>query len=313
MIEQTLFVGIDVSKDRFDLYLHPSGDRLHFGTGPDQLARLCERLAGLGPLKVGLEASGGYEAALVLALCEAGLETYMLAPARVRNYALGQHENAKTDAIDAAMIARCLEANQDRLRPCRPDPERARLSALAAHRRRLLAERSGLLGQLDTVGEPLVRDMLAARLECIAQDVAILDQAMAKTIERAPALSRQTRRLCQVAGVGPVLATALVADMPELGQISAKAAAALLGVAPYARQSGRSRRQGQCVGGRKHLRDIAYMGVLSAIKSKDPILEGFYRRLRAKGKPFKLAMVATIRKLITILNAIAKTDPAFTQ
>lgn len=311
MIEQIVFVGIDVSKDRLDVYLHPSAVRLQFGTGPEELARLCDRLAGLGPLKIGLEASGGYEAGLVLALCGAGFQTYMLAPARVRNFALGQHENAKTDAIDAAMIARCLEANQDRLRPCRPDPDRQRLSALAAHRRRLLAERSGLIGQLDTIAEPLVRDMLEARLDRIAQDVALLDKAMADTVKQAPALAQQTRRLCQVAGVGPVLATALVADMPELGQISAKAAAALLGVAPYARQSGRSRRPGQCVGGRKHLRDIAYMGVLSAVKSKDPVLEGFYRRLRAKGKPFKLAMVATIRKLITILNAIAKTDPAF--
>ena len=111
--------------------------------------------------------------------------------------------------------------------------------------------------------------------------------------------------------VGPVLATALLADMPELGQVSSKVAAALVGVAPYARQSGQSDRNGRCAGGRKHLRDIAYMAVLSAIKVKDPVLGGFYQRLRARGKPFKLAMVATVRKLITILNAIARTDPAF--
>lgn len=311
MIHQIVFVGIDVSKHRFDVYLHPLGQHLQFGTGPDQLAALCERLSGLGAVKVGLEATGGYEQALAIELVQAGLETYVLTPARVRFYAQGQHENAKTDVLDAAMIARYLQANQARLRPFRPDPDRLRLSALAAHRRRLLAERSGLMGQLDTIAEPVVREMIAARLHTIAQDVALLDKAMATTIAQVPALARQRGRLCQVSGVGPVLATTLLADMPELGQVSAKVAAALLGVAPYARQSGRSRRPGQCRGGRKHLRDIAYMGVLSAIKSKDPVLAGFYHRLRARGKPFKLAMVATIRKLITILNAIAKTDPAF--
>lgn len=118
-------------------------------------------------------------------------------------------------------------------------------------------------------------------------------------------------RLRQVTGVGPILAISLLADMPELGKVSAKAAAALIGVAPYSRQSGRIDRNGRCLGGRKHLRDIAYMAVLSAIKAKDPVLAGFYQRLRARGKPFKLAMIATVRKLITILNAIAKLDPAF--
>lgn len=311
MVHQIIFVGIDVCKHRFDLYLHPLGQHLHFGTGPDQIAALCDRLAGLGAVKVGLEATGGYEEALAIGLVQAGFETYILAPARVRFYAQGQHENTKTDTLDAAMIARCLEANQARLHPFRPDPDRLRLRALGAHRRRLLAERSGLSGQLDTIAEPMVREMIAARLDTIARDVAMLDKAMATTIAHKPTLARQQSRLRQVSGVGPVLATALLADMPELGQVSAKVAAALLGVAPYARQSGKGRRPGQCMGGRKHLRDIAYMGVLSAIKSNDPVLAGFYRRLRARGKPFKLAMVATIRKLITILNAIAKKDPAF--
>lgn len=309
--DQTSIVGIDVSKHRFDIYLHPSGDQLQSGTAPDQIAGLCRRLAGLGAVRVGLEASGGYERQLALALVDAGLEVYILAPARVRCLARGMAENAKTDPIDARMIATYLALTHHRLSPLRAESDRLRLSALAAHRRRLLAERGGLLGQLDTVGEALVQDMIRERLAAIARDVAILDKAMTRTIRQAPVLERQKQRLCQVTGVGPVLATALLADMPELGQVSPKAAAALLGVAPYARQSGRSRRQGQCSGGRKHLRDTAYMGVLSAIKSQDPVLAGFFHRLRANGKPFKLAMVATIRKLITILNAIARTDPAF--
>ena len=177
--------------------------------------------------------------------------------------------------------------------------------------RRLVAEKSGLASQLDTIDEPLVREMITARMARIALDVATLDKTMRTLLASTARLGQRHKRLLQVTGVGPVLATALLADLPELGQVSPKVVAALVGVAPFARQSGASQRSGRCYGGRKHLRDIAYMGALSAIKAKDPILEPFYKRLRNNGKPFKLAMVATIRKLLTILNAIARTDPAF--
>ncbi|WP_083716310.1 transposase, partial [Agrobacterium sp. DSM 25558] len=166
--------------------------------------------------------------------------------------------------------------------------------------------------QLDTIEEPLVRDMLEQRLRIIAADIATLDTAMRDLLKATPSLRKRHDRMCKVTGVGPVLATALLADLPELGSVSSKAIAALLGVAPHARQSGSSNCRGKCSGGRKHLRDIAYMAALSAIKIKDPILGTFYQRLRSNGKTFKIAIVATIRKLITILNAIAKTDPAFT-
>jgi transposase len=184
------------------------------------------------------------------------------------------------------------------------------LSALAAHRRRLVGEKSGLASQIDTIDEPVVRDMIDARMRMIAHDVAALDKAVRDLLAATPRLNQRHKRLCQVGGVGPIFATALLADLPEPGQISPRVAAALISVAPHARQSGASHRPGRCSGGRKHLRDIAYRGALSAIKADDPVLEPFYKRLRSKGKPFKLAMVATIRKLITFLNAIARSDPA---
>lgn len=280
---------------------------------PARIAGLVERLSKLGPAKVGLEATGGYERPLADALHGAGMTVYILPPVRVRGFARSLAQNAKTDAIDAAMIAAYLAAGHARLKPYRPDPQRARLSALAAHRRRLIAEKGGFKSQLDTVAEPVVRTMIAARLDSIASDVDTLDKEIAALVKASPALKARYARLRQIAGVGPVLATALLADMPELGTISAKAAAALLGVAPHARQSGRANRAGRYSGGRKHLRDIAYMGALSAIKAKDPVLETFYRRLRNAGKPFKLAIIATVRKLITILNAIARSDTAFAQ
>lgn len=311
MIQEHIFVGIDASKLRFDGYAHPCGKRLSVGSSPSEIAALTRQVAALSPIAVGLEASGGYERKLADSLHAAGLEVHILPPARVRGFARALGQVAKTDAIDAAMIARYLEATRHRLKPYAPDPARARLSALAAHRRRLVAEKSGLASQLDTIDEPVVRDMIEARQRTIAHDVKQLDKAVKDLLAATPHLRRQHARLCQVAGVGPTFATTLLADLPELGQVSPKVIAALLGVAPHARQSGNSNRPGRCSGGRKHLRDIAYMGTLSAIKAKDPVLQPFYARLRTNGKPFKLAMVATMRKLITILNAIARSDPAF--
>jgi transposase len=311
MIQEPTIVGIDASKLRFDGHVHPCGRRFHAGSSPRDIALLTRQVASLHPVAVGLEASGGYERKLADSLHAAGLEVYILPPARVRGFARAMGQAAKTDAIDAAMIAHYLAAMHHRLRPYAPDPARARLSALAAHRRRLVAEKSGLASQLDTIDEPVVRSMIEARRTAIAQDVKRLDMTIRDLLAATPGLGERHKRLCQVTGVGPIFATALLADLPELGQVSPKVAAALVGVAPHARQSGASHRPGRCSGGRKALRDIAYMGTLSAIKAKDPVLESFYKRLRQNGKPFKLAMVATIRKLITILNAIARTDPAF--
>lgn len=302
MIHDIAVVGIDVSKQYFDIHIHPTGKSFRCGSSPDEIAQLARRLRELGPVAVGLEASGGYESRLADGLHAAGLEVYVVAPARVRGFAraIGQ-------------LARYLMAVRSNLTPHAPDPSCRRLSAIGAHRRRLLAEKSGLVSQLDTIDEPLVRDLIEERLRTIAQDIATLDAAIGDVLAQTPRLRKSHARLRQVTGVGPVLATALLADMPELGKVSSKVAAALLGVAPYARQSGASDRNGRCAGGRKHLRDIAYMAVLSAIKVRDPVLGDFYQRLRTRGKPFKLAMIATVRKLITILNAIARSDPAFQQ
>jgi len=311
MIQEQTFVGIDASKLRFDGYAHPCGERFSGGSLPSDIAMLTGQVAALKPVAVGLEASGGYERKLADSLHAAGLEVHILPPARVRGFARAVGQIAKTDALDAAVIAQYLAATRHRLKPYAPDPARSRLSALSAHRRRLVAEKSGLASQLDTIDEPLVREMITARMARIALDVATLDKTMRTLLASTARLGQRHKRLLQVTGVGPVLATALLADLPELGQVSPKVVAALVGVAPFARQSGASQRSGRCYGGRKHLRDIAYMGALSAIKAKDPILEPFYKRLRNNGKPFKLAMVATIRKLLTILNAIARTDPAF--
>jgi len=311
MIHAEVIIGIDISKARLDIHARPAGQCWSIENGRAGIAALMGRLAKLKPVAIGMEASGGYEQPLARALHAAGFDVHILAPARVRAFARAIGQSAKTDALDAAMIARCLEASRDRLEPYAPDPARERLSALGAHRRRLIAERGGLTSQLDTIDETIVRRMIQARIRSIALSLICLDKAAATLLAAEPSLKRRVDRLRQVKGVGPVLAGTLVADMAELGRISAKAAAALIGVAPHARQSGASKRPGRCAGGRKTLRDILYMATLSAINARDPVLATFYKRLREKGKPFKLALVATMRKMITILNAIARDDPAF--
>jgi transposase len=311
MIDQLSFIGIDVSKARLDVHIHPAGEVFALANNAGRFGDLIARILVQGPCIVGLEASGGYERPLAEALLAANIDVRILEPSRVRDFARSMGRLAKTDAIDALVIARYVAAAHAVLPVPRRDPVRGRIAALLGHRRRLVAERSGLLSQRDTAAEPLVLALIDERLATIARDIARITKAVRSLLADNPTLKRCRDRLTAVKGVGDLLATTLIADMPELGRVSGKTAAALLGVAPHARQSGKSNRPGRCSGGRKHLRDIAYMAVLSAIRAHDPILGGFYKRLRENGKPFKLAMVATIRKLITILNAIARTDPIF--
>lgn len=306
MIQHRNFVGIDVSKNRFDVYLHPSSEALAVANEEHALAALVRRLRQLKPVAIGLEASGGYEKALAGRLHAAGFAVYVVGPAQVRAFARAMKRHAKTDPIDAAMIARYLEAALDRLVAYAPDPQCEGLRELIAHRRRLVAERSALKGQLDTISEPTVRHMIAERLAGLALDILALDRAIRRTVTSDEVMNRRFVLLGKVTGVGPVLASTLIADLPELGRISAKRIASLVGVAPHARQSGRSDRRGRCIGGRRQVRDVLYMAALSAIKAKAPLLEPFYRRLRQNGKTFKIAITAVMRKFITILNAIVR-------
>lgn len=304
MIHQDRVIGIDVGKRTHEAWMWPHGQRLRGRA--DTLTAFVAEIAALAPRAVALEATGGYERPLADALHAAGLTVYILPPARVRAFARASGQLAKTDRLDAALIARAFLACSTRLHAHQPSPARDGLSQLAAQRRRLREEQSGLTSQLDTLAEPLVRRMVRARLAAIARQIVLLDREIARRIGENPAFAYTYRTLVAVKGVGPVLASSLIADMPELGRITGKAAAALLGVAPHARQSGSSRRAGRCGGGRKHLRDILYMATLSAIKTGSGNLAECYTRLRQAGKPAKLAIVAAMRKLITILNAVTR-------
>ena len=304
MIAEQSVAGIDVSKDRLDVHVVPSGLVLSVPNTDHGLAGLGRKLRQLGVVRVGLEASGGYERQAARQLDTAGFEVHVLPPARVRALAQALGSHAKTDPIDAAMIARYLQ-----LAPARTayqsDPARERLDELASLRRQLVAERNKLVSRLDIASDKLVRKMLARLHLAIQANIARLDAEIASHI-RTSHLKARHDILIAVPGVGPVLAATLLCDLPELGQANAKQLASLVGVAPHARQSGRTTKPGRCSGGRTSVRCVLYMATLSALKANVPSLRAFYDRLRANGKPFKIAITATMRKFLTILNAIAK-------
>lgn len=304
MITEAIVAGIDVSKDRLDVHVLPGAQVLSVANDPKGVARLVALLRRLEVQRVGLEASGGYERQALNGLAEAGLAVSLVPPARVRAlaHALGRH--AKTDPIDAAMIARYVQLTPGQHAYLR-DPERQRLDELAGLRRQLIAERNKLVSRLDIAGDKLVRTMLSRMRTMIGANIAQLDAEIASHI-RSTHLKARYDILIAVAGVGPVLAANLLCDLPELGSATPKQLASLVGVAPHARQSGRTAQPGRCSGGRASVRNVLYMATLSALKARVPALRTFYDRLRANGKPFKLAINAAMRKFITILNAIVK-------
>lgn len=314
MTQVLTFVGIDVSKARLDVHVHPGGTAFSVpndAAGYRKLLHVMKQHADADALRIGLEASGGYEKAVARCLAQAGLMVHVLDPAQVRSFARAMRRRAKTDAIDAAMIARCTEAALGELHPHVPEVEREDLAQLAGYRRKLVAERSALKGYLDTLTLALVRGMVQRRLTSLALRIATLDKAIADAIKNDETLARQANLMRSAPGVGPVLAATLIAELPELGTLDRRKIASLVGVAPHPRQSGATDRGGRCSGGRRQVRDVLYMATLSAIKAKAPVLTPFYERIRQAGKPFKPAIVAAMRKLITILNAMVRDQKTF--
>jgi transposase len=311
MIAELQYVGIDVAKDRLDIHVYPGGMAFSVANSKKGLAGLKARLKPLPVGGIGLEASGGYERNAAQGLAQADLPVHLLDPAQVRAFARSMKTRAKTDAIDAAMIARYVAVAHEVLAVYRPDPGLERLSVLGAYRRKLQDEAKGLKALRDTTQDALVRRMIHKRLDTLACEVTLLAKEIASQIAAAPDLKRKAEQLASLPGVGPVLTATLLADLRELGQIGPKRLASLVGVAPHARQSGKMEKSGKCGGGRKSVRDVLYMATLSAIKARMPHLHPFYARLRADGKPFKVALIATMRKFLTIINAVVRDNSTF--
>lgn len=310
MAHEDIFVGIDVSKDRLDVHL--DGTVFAVANSAHGHRTLTKRLiASDRPVRVGLEASGGYEAPVLLALAEAGLAVYRLDAGRVRAFARALGKNAKTDPIDAALIAQCLQATHPGLVPYKPDPAAERLAALVRFRRQLVEDAAALEARTDRQRDRLLTRLVARQLLLLEAQRALIEREIERHIAGEPELARRACLLKSAPGVGPVLAATLLAELPELGALGSREVAALVGVAPFDRQSGRSRRPGRCRHGRSAVRKVLYMGALAAVRAGKRPYADFHQRLIARGKPNKLALVAVMRKLIVTLNAMLRTNTAW--
>lgn len=302
-------VGIDVSKDRLDVAVHPGGDAFSVDDTPLGWAEVIRRCTEIGAVRIGMEASGGYEQAVIHALQASRLDVRLLNAKRVRDFARALGLLAKNDRIDAAVIARFLAGVPTGPLPPR-DRERERLAETVQQRRQMTEQLVALRHQAKRRTDPvLVR--LAAKVET-AFEAAIraLDARMAELVSACPALARQHRLLCSVPGVGPVVACTLLADLPELGTLGRKQIGALVGVVPYDFDSGKRKGRRAIRGGRAEVRSVLYMAALVACAHNEPIGQA-RARLDARGKPAKVALVAVMRKLLTTLNAMLRDGAAW--
>jgi transposase len=299
-----IIIGIDVSKDRLDVHVLPSGAALWVGNDQAGVEDLLQRLAALSPSVVALEATGGFERLAVAALAGAGLAVVVVNPAHVRAYAQALGKRAKTDPIDAAVIAAFVAATKPQPRPLR-DAEAKDLAELVARRRQIVqmivAEENRARTLIAKQAQKSVKRLLAA----LRRELASLDADMDDHIRKSPVWRVNEKLLSSVPGIGPVIARSLIAEMPELGSLDRRQIVALAGLAPWTRQSGKWRGKSFIGGGRSHVRASLFMAALVAIRH-NPVLKAFRDRLVSAGKPKIVAVVATMRKLLTILNAIIR-------
>ena len=299
-----IIVGIDVSKDRLDVHIVPSGEAFAVGRDGTGLAALCDRLMQLAPTIVAIEATGGFETIAAAALAGVSLPVVIVNPAQVRAFAKAMGKRAKTDPIDAAVIARFAEATKPEIRPL-PDEATQLLSDLVARRRQIVemlrAERQR---QKRLVAKSLQKS-IARLVKALEKELAELDQEIDDAVRGSPAWRENEDLLASVPGIGPVIARSLMADLPELGTLNRKEIAALAGLAPWTRQSGQWKGKSFIGGGRPSVRAVLFMGALVAARY-NPVLKAFHQRLVAAGKPKLVALIAVARKLLIMLNAMLR-------
>ena len=296
-----VFVGIDVSKARLDVGVRPSDERTSVPYDAPGIATLLVQLTQLQPTRIVMEATGGLERPLVRALVDAALPVIVVNPRQVRDFAKATGQLAKTDTLDAQVLARFAEVIQPSLRVI-PDVQTQALAALLARRRQVLAMQGAEQHRLDRAPDR-VRKRIEVHLRWLRDELARLDADLDDLIQQSPVWRAREERLQSVPGIGPVMSRTVLAELPELGLLNRKQIAALVGVAPFNRDSGRLRGHRTIWGGRASVRRALYMAALVATRW-NPVIRVFYQRLRAAGKAPKVALVAAMRKLLTILNAM---------
>jgi transposase len=308
MAEEKVYVGIDVSKAKLDVAVEPQEQTWQADNTGAGIASLVKRLGRLKPALIVVEATGGYEAHLVEALCAAGLPVARVNTGRVRKFAQGMNWLAKTDKIDARLLARFGEKANPRLTQL-PNEQEKRLAALVKRRKQVLDMLVAEQNRLENA-DPDVLAYIQGSLTMLKSQLDELDDAIKSHIDQAPDLKKKQNLLTTVPGVGKVTASTLTAQLPELGSCDRKQIAALVGVAPFSHDSGKMRGRRFIRGGRPAIRSVLYMAALSAIRF-NPVIQAFYSRLISSGKQFKVALVACMRKLLIILNAMIRNNQAW--
>jgi len=305
-----LFAGVDVSKDRLDVCLrwsepesHQKEETFFVAYDDNGIDALLSRLLREPTVLVVLEATGGFERTVVGALAAVGLPVVVVNPRQVRDFAKATGTIAKTDRIDASILARFAEAVRPAPKPL-PDREIRALQAIVARRRQLLGMIAAENNRLSSAAKPVAK-RIKAHIRWLEKELSRTEGDLEAAIESSPALGENEALLRSVPGVGPVLARTLLAGVPELGTLTHKRVAALVGVAPLNRDSGTLRGHRSVWGGRAEVRGALYMGALVAAR-RNPVVKEFYERLLVAGKPKKVALVACMRKLLSILNAVLK-------
>lgn len=303
-----MFVGIDVAQEELVVAEHPSGETWTVTNDERGIREMVPRLAASKPTLIVLEATGGYELVCVAALAAAGLPVVVVNPRQVRDFARATGQLAKTDRVDARLLALFADRIRPAVRPL-PDPAARELEEVLTRRRQLLemrqAERNRL-GQAIGRRQHHLRKSLKKHIAFLDRELAIADSDLGSMV-RASAVWRERDDLLQSApGIGPVVSRTLLAELPELGRLNRRAIAKLVGIAPISRDSGQWRGHRSIQGGRASVRAAMYMATLVATRC-NPVIRAFYHRLLAIGKPKKVALIACMRKLLTILNHLVRT------
>jgi transposase len=299
---QVVCVGIDVAKAKFDVLIDTAAKPFTVLNTRAGRGHLIERIRRLPLGRVVVESSGGYERSLLFDLMEAGLPVAHVNPRIVRDYAKSFNQQAKTDAVDARVLACYGRERQPRLLTA-DDKLRHMLEDLNRCRRQLLQQIVALKNQAETAIHPTTVKVLRASVQSLEEQVEVIDRDVQAEIDKRPELKRRQELLLEVAGVGPITSRTLVIELPELGRTDRRKLAALVGVAPMNDDSGQSVNPRSIQGGRPHVRSALYMAALSGIQC-NPVLKSYYERLTAGGKAPKVALVACMRKLLIHLNAI---------
>lgn len=302
-MDTQVFVGIDVGKDVLFVAIRPFGDNLEIANREDGIVDLVKRLRFLRPTLVVMEATAGYETPVAVAIYRAGIPVVISNPRLVRSFARATGHLAKTDKIDAGVIAHFAELIRPEPRRLE-DPDEERLGRLVKRRKQLLRM---IVMEKNRVakGVPEVRKEIQKHLDWLTKDLERIDQALNDFIQSSPIWSAKNDLLQSVPGIGKVGAQAIISDLPELGTLNRKQIASLVGVAPLNRDSGNFKGRRSIWGGRAHIRTVLYMVAVVASRC-NPVIKEFYERLCKAGKPKKVALTACIRRLLAILNAMMR-------